>query len=409
MRRRIIATSLSFLLILTACGSTQTDPQAESEVPETNPPEYTANNPETLPNPEHCEHNKWTQDHVCTVCGYVCEHEKWLEGVCETCGYICEHPSHDPETQLCTQCGEKVCHSFYHGTCACGALPDIREDYLDPAFYFSESDNPGTVEYLTYTARNYYYKEGPRSFDKKLLVYLPYGYNENEQYDVMLFIHGTGGTPEDFITREDDYYGPRPKVRGQDLYDYIFANKVAKPMILVAISVNGKLVGDLATEMSAEQIGQEIRKDILPCIIEHYSTYAQGSDEESIRAARQHFALCGISTGSIFAFDSGILQNFDLFGNYIVMSGGGKTYEAAEYINNGEWSDLPIYYFYSGAGTIDIRNLSALHTYQYMIMNTEELVEGENAMHVFVDGGHKWSVWFTELYNAMQLIFPESA
>ena len=32
-------------------------------------------------------------------------------------------------------------------------------------------------------------------------------------------------------------------------------------------------------------------------------------------------------------------------------------------------------------------------------------VEGENAWNVDVNGGHEWKVWFTCLYNAMQVMF----
>lgn len=403
-------------LLLTSCGNMETKAAGGVEI---SPAESLTSS--VLP--ENCRHGDWSNEHICKICGYrcmheqwrdgictlcgaICEHSKWDEGICAVCGYNCDHPSHDSETRQCSVCGVKVWHSFINGRCACGAVPDIRTEILSPKEYFIECEHAGKLERLSYQAP-YYPSNGEYMLNKDMLVYLPYDYDESKQYDVLLLISGQHGHAEDFFTNVLDYDGPFPKVQGVYLFDYIFENKIAKPTILVAINTRAAVRSARLTDTLPEQIGPELRNDILPCIIEHYSTYAEDSSPESISAARQHFGISGFSNGAIYAYRNGFLENFDLFGNFMCMSGSNSSGKIAEIINGEEWGDLPIYYYFAGAGTLDIRLLNSMHGYQNIVNNTERLIEGENAMLVNINGGHKWCVWFTGLYDALQVMFPE--
>ena len=37
-----------------------------------------------------------------------------------------------------------------------------------------------------------------------------------------------------------------------------------------------------------------------------------------------------------------------------------------------------------------------------------EPIDGKNAWHVNVEGEHEWKVWFTDMYNALPLMFQET-
>ena len=61
----------------------------------------------------------------------------------------------------------------------------IPEEYKKPA------DHPGTLEKLTYeTWESFSYEDHSQKLTKEVCVYLPYGYDENEKYNVFYLSHG---------------------------------------------------------------------------------------------------------------------------------------------------------------------------------------------------------------------------
>ena len=66
-------------------------------------------------------------------------------------------------------------------------------------------DQQGTVESLTYEAPAYATNEllgADSTIEKTVQVYLPYGYDESKQYNVLYLLHGTGGNDEYWFKRE---------------------------------------------------------------------------------------------------------------------------------------------------------------------------------------------------------------
>lgn len=82
------------------------------------------------------------------------------------------------------------------------ALPE--ELAAIPQDYFSESDQPGTLVELEYdTYESMTYDEKDQVIHKRAIVYLPYGYSEDMEYNVFYLMHGGWsdettylGTPE---------------------------------------------------------------------------------------------------------------------------------------------------------------------------------------------------------------------
>lgn len=70
-----------------------------------------------------------------------------------------------------------------------------------------------------------------------------------------------------------------------------------------------------------EQFVRELREDILPFIVQNYSTYAADGSAEAISAARDHFAYAGLSMGSIYAYNSVMPLCLDLFAWFGCFSG----------------------------------------------------------------------------------------
>lgn len=70
-----------------------------------------------------------------------------------------------------------------------GTVPDELE-YI-PSEYEQPAEHPGTLEKLTYqTWESFSYDEHAQELTKEAWVYLPYGYSEEQKYNVFYLSHG---------------------------------------------------------------------------------------------------------------------------------------------------------------------------------------------------------------------------
>ena len=101
--------------------------------------------------------------------------------------------------------------------------------------------------------------------------------------------------------------------------------------------------------------------------------------------------------------------NFDLFGSYTAFSGNGEPWITVTTIKhtNEAFSKLGMNCYFTGAGTMnDWQQDYTKIGYDYFLEHLPYLVEGKNAWHVDVEGEHEWKVWFTDIFNALPLMFP---
>lgn len=70
-----------------------------------------------------------------------------------------------------------------------GKLP--KELAWIPQNYFTEGEHPGKLVELTYdTYESMTYGQKSKVLKKRAIVYLPYGYSEDEKYNVFYLMHG---------------------------------------------------------------------------------------------------------------------------------------------------------------------------------------------------------------------------
>ena len=359
-----------------------------------------------------CAHADY-KDGICVICGYVCAHDycdgrcfycsaecvhKWENGACLICGIRCGHDSHDSVTRKCTVCGLETPHHYRNGRCKCGAEPFFEDGLLSPEFY-EESEHPGTVEKLEYIQKLYY--QGGTEVSKKINIYLPYGYTEENQYNVLVLIHGGWDNEDSWISKEYDFGYPLVM---KNIYDRMIEQKLCDPLIIVCpTTYNGP---DCTNDSGTEHMAIELRETILPYIAEHYSTYAASGKITDLQAAREHFGIGGMSNGALYALNSGMRMNLDLFSNFICFSGNSEPYSVVEAINSAEWKNLPISLFFAGAGFYDSQWQNTYYGFQIIVENTERLTEGENAFYKDIAGGHDFAVWHVNMFNALQIAFP---
>lgn len=161
---------------------------------------------------------------------------------------------------------------------AAGVVTQFRK--YDAKFWDAESEQPGTVVKMEYTTDVY---GDPVS--NWLNVYLPYGYDETQQYDIIYFFHGTNETPDSFI--EDS--------RAKNCLDNMIETGVANPFIMVFPTYYYDYE-NRATDK--DLFAEEMRKDVMPLVESTYSTYAPTADTEGFIASRDHRAISGYSQGS---------------------------------------------------------------------------------------------------------------
>ncbi len=81
--------------------------------------------------------------------------------------------------------------------------PELRESELDMDL-FLPAEHQGTVSLVKYITRDYVSDEH-YDIEKDLAVYLPYGYDESEQYDVLILLHCAWADHRFWLAQEREY------------------------------------------------------------------------------------------------------------------------------------------------------------------------------------------------------------
>lgn len=292
-------------------------------------------------------------------------------------------------------------HSFVRGVCSvCGAKPEFLTGWLPDEFY-QETEHAGTVTAVEYDTKAFAAYD-QLTYHKRMNVYLPYGYDESKPYNVLVLIHGQGDNEDDWLVETHESGGHA--MCGRVILDNIFERGLAEPCIVVTPVTETKFVQGLTAGIV--QMQDELREAILPYIVEHYSTFAKDGSIASLQAARSHFGLGGLSNGALFTYEGGMRHDFDLFGSYCAFSGNGEPWKTVKAIQSKEFAEFPVDCLFTGAGSLnDWQQNYTKIGFEYFVEKDVRFQEGENAWRVDVDGGHEWKVWFTCLYNAMQVMF----
>ena len=296
-------------------------------------------------------------------------------------------------------------HRYHDGVCTvCGEAPDFYTGFLPKEFY-TETEKAGTVELHKYEISAY--AAGYGTYNNCFNVYLPYGYDDTRPYNVLVLVHGYGGDQDTWLNEVFPYKEEGIDMCGRVILDNMFEKGICDPCIVVCPVTEIPQCQGLTA--STNQLRQELREYILPYIAEHYSTYAADSSLDSLKAARDHFALGGLSNGALFVYEGGMRYNFDLFGSYAAFSGNGEPWVTVTTIKHTKeaFSKLGMNCYFTGAGTEnDWQQNYTKIGYDYFLEHLDYLTEGKNAWRVDVEGGHEWKVWFTDLFNALPLMFP---
>lgn len=363
-------------------------------------------------NPENCDH-KWI-DGVCAVCGTVCSHDEYSDGVCSTCGYVCNHVgTHDPETLLCAECGMMGYHTFVDGKCECGVTTIFEVDGV-PEQYLAECDQKGTIEVITYNTYSYALEaltegEDRLPLTKEALVYLPYGYDPNENYDILYLMHGGGGN-------EASWFEENPAT--VNILDNMIKNGDCDPVIVVTPTFYSPIEGIDAEGDWVSYFGYEFMNELIPAVESQYATYADGNvAADSLKETRAHRAYAGLSMGSMTSFSSilnycsdyvGYVGSFSAGPSADISQGLAMTEEIAANLKTDlDASGNKIYYWYNANGVKDMAHDPHQAAYPHMLeLLPDVFKDGVNSCWVdYLEGTHDWPWWQLGLMNTLKVFF----
>ena len=296
--------------------------------------------------------------------------------------------------------------------CACGNGGDGPATITDsevPAKYRAErTTEAGEVVSLTYTAHDY--AIGTAATEQKYCnVYLPYGYSEEEEYNILYLIHGTD--PQTVVHQETWLY----TIGVKNILDNMIYYGDIEPLIVVTPSFYSYgLYGDdnmtsvtevtPVKENSTNNFGMELRNDIIPAVESKYSTYAADVTEEALISSRDHRAMAGLSNGCRITYLGGMVENFDYISWYGCFSSSVDSQILLDALNSERYSDYELNYMFNADGIYDF----AYNGHKKMV---EELMEDErfteeNTEYVTISFGyHSARSWRVGLYDALQRFF----
>ncbi|MBR5974715.1 MAG: hypothetical protein IK020_05980 [Clostridiales bacterium] len=258
----------------------------------------------------------------------------------------------------------------------------------------------GTVEKITYIAKDYI--GSGTGCEKNAYVYLPAGYSADKQYNVIYLMHGIGGS-------ENEWGLNNPNSTLKNILDNLIGRGDVEPFIL--ITPNGKALGCKHDQDfdSFYNFGLELRRDLIPYIESHYSTYANYSDHGyDLSAAREHRAMAGLSMGGMQTINIGIgecLDIFSWFGAFSAAPTSNPAETTAETIKNSSYS---IDYFYNLCGTEDdVAGWSATAAAKELASVCDLMVPGVNFTWQERSGGHDWDIWYLGIYNFAKIAFAK--
>jgi predicted alpha/beta superfamily hydrolase len=205
------------------------------------------------------------------------------------------------------------------------------------------------LKYDTYESTSYDLHK--KILHKRAYVYLPYGYNEETQYNVFYLMHGDWSDESAWLGAPH-----APNVR-KNVIDHAMANGEIQPMILVMPTYNNESPADSSDYSLSFQLTDNYRKellnDLIPAVEDAFSTYTTDFSPAGLKASRDHRGFGGFSMGAIITwriFQYGLSH----FRYFLPMSGAFTTngsFLASAVEKSGlDWND---FFIFAGSGGAD--------------------------------------------------------
>ncbi|MGB4186302.1 MAG: alpha/beta hydrolase-fold protein, partial [Limnochordia bacterium] len=283
--------------------------------------------------------------------------------------------------------------------------------YPLPSKYKLLSSQQGTTEVVHYQAPN---RSGGKD-NKKLLVYLPYGYYDegnNRKYNVLYLMHG-GGENENLL-----FGGPGQNTELKRIIDNMIAFGDIEPLIVVTPTFYGG-VND------AGDFHKELVDVVIPLVETKYRTHLTNGDREDMKDTRNHrafggFSMGGLSTWYTFIFALDYVKYFmPLSGDCWIIpasAGANRARLTAEYLQNvvraGGYEPTD-YYLLCATGDQDIAygnmlpQINAMKQLKDTFIYSGDVSQG-NFYFMVAKGGTHWWGWVNQyIWNILPDMFRD--
>lgn len=266
----------------------------------------------------------------------------------------------------------------------------------------------GSVVSLSYTTKDYI--DGTDATEEKTAnVYLPYGYDDSKQYNVLYLLHGTD--PQTVNHIETWLY----TIGIKNVLDNLIYYKDIDPLIVVTPTFYSYgLYGDdnitnikdvtPVKKKSSLNFSYELRNDLIPIVESKYSTYASSTDSASLASSRDHRAMAGLSNGARITLMAGMEDNFDYISYFGCFSSSVDSIELLEKMHQDRYEGLKLNYMFNADGIYDF----AYNAHKKMVNSIlkDDLFNEENTEYVEIAFGyHSSRSWRVSLYDALQRFF----
>ena len=211
--------------------------------------------------------------------------------------------------------------------------------------------------------------------------------DREEKYNVFYLMHGGWSDETVYLGTPD-----RPAAF-KNVLDNGMADGAIQPMIVVCPTYNNTSPDDsgdysLAIRLT-ENYHRELMNDLIPAVEGTYSTYAEDTTPEGIRASRDHRAFAGFSMGSVATWRT-FQYCLDYF-RYFMPSSGNLTsdgeYMASLVTDSGHtWSD---FFIFAASGTDDF----AYASFKYQI---EAMADVSDGTFRYADNERDGNLYFLE-------------
>lgn len=247
-----------------------------------------------------------------------------------------------------------------------------------PTEYFSESEEQGQLIELNYeTYESFSYEERTEPLNKRAIVYLPFNYDENTKYNVMYIMHG--GWSNETTTLGT----PNNPSSFKNVIDNAIENGDMKPLIIVCPTYNNTNENgqdsdnySLALQLT-RNYHNELVNDLMPAVEGRFSTYAENTSLDGLRASRDHRGFMGFSMGSVTTWRT-FEYCLDYF-RYFFPSSGAITSDSSymdNIVENSGYSDDD-FFIWGMSGTSDFA-YSSFSNQMNAMMNGEHFHESND-------------------------------
>ena len=276
-----------------------------------------------------------------------------------------------------------------------------------PDEYYSPAIRQGTLVelfYNTYESRTYAQKT--QQLEKRAIVYLPYGYSEEQKYNIFYLMHGGWGNEETTFGTPD-----RPSYF-KNVVDNAIADGVFEPLIIVCPTYNNESPEDSANFSLALELNRnyhnELINDLIPAVESTYSTYGESHLPENMKATRDHRAFGGFSMGSVATWRT--FQNALDYFRYFLPVSCGTSLDDENIFSAAMNRDQSDYFVWVMTGTADFsfrydENRVALMRNSPYFTEATNTQNGNFAYHAKEGYAHDGTAAMEYFYNGLRLFW----